>query len=320
MADENTTPAEENKEETTQPVELKGKLLTEQETTDWGNEVTLLEKAPKDESNVLRKELEDNANEEETEDNKTEEEIVVEDEKLPEVHTVEIEDPGEFVPNDYSFEVTTFDEEGKKPKSVKVTSIEQWDELLESEVNLGSSAAVGKAFRAAQKMENGVDKDLAEWESKSQEYKTASEAQAIQEQRNQTIFNEMQYLVDKGELPKLTAEERDTLNWEDEAVRKAHPSIQKHRQLLNYMRKENGVRSKAGLNPLSSVLDAYNAMKLDTRVKADTERKAQVAEARKQAGARISSSSPAAGSAASPRGIAVGRVGDLGRLGQNWQV
>src|SRR4029077_16789578 len=111
-------------------------------------------------------------------------------------------------------------------------------------------------------------------------------------------------LVDKGELPSLTTEERESLNWEDEAVVKAHPNITKHKELLNYMRKENTSRTRAGLNPLSSVLDAFNAMQLDSKVKAETENKTKVAEARKAAGARVASGSPGPVSSVSPKGIA----------------
>lgn len=313
------TPEEGKENEVTEEAELKGKFLTDDESSDWGNEVVLVEKDPKTESSILRKEIEGATKEEEAEAEEGNEEAEIE-EPVVQTQVVEIEDPGEFKPQDYSFEVVTFDEDGKKPKTVKVTSIEQWDELLEGEANLGSSAAVGKAFRAAQKMDANLERDRAAHESAVKEYEAAVESSQVRTQRNDNIFNEMNYLIGKGDLPKLTVEERDNLDWDDGDVVKAHPNIKPHKELLNYMRRENGTRDKAGLAPLSSVLDAFNAMQLDTRRKADTEKETKVAEARKQAGARVASGSPGPTSAVSPKGIAVGRVGDLGRLGQNWQV
>ena len=323
MADDKSaddTPVEGKETEVNKQPELKGRLLTEEESTDWGNEVTFEEKDAKTEQSILRKELEI-ATEESEEEKPEESESEKIEEQLPApVETIEIEDPGEFTPQDYSFEVVTYDDEGKKPKTVKVTSIEQWDELLESDPNMGSSAAVGKAFRKAQKMEIGIERDLAEYEVKKSEYEAAVESEQLKTQRNDTIFNEMQYLMDKGDLPKLTNEELTNLDWEDAAVVKAHPNIAPHKELLNYMRKENASRTKSKLAPLSSVLDAFNAMQLDSNRQKVEENKTKVAEARKQAGARVASGTPGPGQAVSPKGIAVGRVGDLSRLGQNWQV
>lgn len=308
----NDKPAEDAQPEEAQ---VKGKLLTDIEGTDWGNEVQLVEKDAKTEANVLKEEVKE---EEKPEEKAEVEPVKVEEEE--DEQPIEIEAPGEFQPSDYSFDVVVYDEEGKKPKTIKVKSVDEWDELLEGEPNLGSSGAVSKAFRAAQRMELGLEKEREIWEQQVQEYEAAVESENLRIERNNTIFNEMQYLINKGELPNLTNEEMNSLNWKDEAVVKAHPNIAQHKELLNYMLSENKSRAKAGLAPLSSVIDAYNAMQLDSKIKAEKESQKKTAAARKEAGARVSSGTPGPVSAQSPRGIAVGRVGDLGRLGQNWST
>lgn len=330
MADDKTTndaanATDENKEEPKGPV--RGKLLTADEISDWGNEAVLQEKPVKTEANVLRDEIEGaaNAGDTEPEDDENKPTALVtatslEEEQLNDVETIELNDPGEYKSADYSFSVTVFDAEGNKPKTIKVNSIEQWDELLESEPNLGSSAAVSKSFRAAQKMENNLERDYDNWSKQTEEYQQAVQQEQTRIQQQDSIFNEMQYLSTRGDLPQLTNEEMNQLDWEDKAVVKAHPNIAPHRELLNYMRRENTNRAKNKLQPLSSVLDAFNAMQLDTRRKSEVEARKAAGEARKQAGARIAGTTPNPVSSATPRGVAVGRVGDLSRLGQNWDV
>lgn len=324
-SDESQTETESTKEEG-QP-QIRGKLLSAEESHDWGTELTIVEKDPKTEENALRNEFEDAAKGEESESSESSESETTEEEEQPEETPVEqqseqvtIEDPGDFQPGDYTFEITTYDEEGKKPKTVKITTIEQWDELLESDPNLGSTAAVGKAFRAAQKMELNTERDRQAWEDAKATYDQAVKDQEVVETRNTTIFNEINYLIDRQDLPKLTQEEMNNLNWDDPSVVKAHPNIVPHKELLNYMRSENASRLKRGLSPLQSAVDAYNAMQLDERRKGDAEARKAAGEARKAAGARVASGTSTPISTAQPRGIAVGRVGDISRLGTNWNV
>lgn len=249
----------------------------------------------------------DEEQQEETAETNEDDEQQTQEEQQPE--TQYIEDPGEFQSNDYSFEVTVLDADGNKPKTVKVTNIEQWEELLDSEPNLGSSLAVNKAFRQAQKMESGTESDRKAWEEAKAEYDKAVENEALFEQRNSQIFNEMQYMINRGNLPKLTQEESNSLDWSDKAVIAAHPNIKPHNELLTFMRTENLTRLKAGLAPLNSALDAYNAMQLDTRRQQEVNNKRERGEARKEAGARISGTSSAPISSNAPKGVAVGRVG-----------
>jgi hypothetical protein len=320
-------------EQPQQPAQVRGKLLTAEETTDWGTNVNIVERDAKTEENVLRDELEEAVNGDDkavAEEAKTGEAVAedeqqveeAEDEAEVEQQVSYLEDPGEFMPGDYAFDVTIYDSEGNKPKTVKVNSIEDWEKLLEEEPNLGSSVAVNKAFRAAQKMELNQERDYEKWAKAKEEYEEAVKQEQLAETRNTTIFNEVNYLIERGDLPKLTQEETNSLNWDDPAVVKAHPNIAPHKELLAYMRKENASRVKAGLTPLQSAIDAYNAMQLDSRRQADTEARKAAGEARKAAGARVASGTSTPLSTAQPKGIAIGRVGrgDIARLGQNWEV
>ncbi len=223
----------------------------------------------------------------------------------------EVADPGEFTPGDYSFEVTVFDAEGKNGKAVKVTSLDQWDELLESDPNLGNSAAVARAFRAQSKMERGQEDDKKAYDKQKVEYDQAVTDAGAREAQTEQWGKELDYLVAKGELPPMPKEFHvSTANWADPTV-KAQPAVKAQLQLLDYFRAENASRQKAGLTPMSSLLDAYQGFAREqekTQAKADRQ---QTNETRRNMGAKVAASAPRPATTA-PKGISVGRTGLLG--------
>lgn len=221
---------------------------------------------------------------------------------------VTVADPGEYVPNDYSFEVQVFDEENKNPKTVKVNSIEDWDKLLEQEANLGSALALTKGMRLATKMESKTESDKADYDKRKADYDTGMVNANAQIASTNRLLAGLNYLVDKGELPKI-ATKYVNADWKDPEVAK-QDGVREQIELLTYMEKENKARSAAGLDPFGSVLDAYNAFVIDqARIKAKTTR-TDAGQARKDAGAKVASPAPAAMTTA-PKGIAVGRGGSL---------
>lgn len=305
-------------EEVTQESEkapVKGTLLTPEQAGEWGNETVMLEKKPKTEANVLvekQEKLEPDPADppEEVDPPKIEEEV--ED-------VIELEDPGEYRPADYSFEVTTYkeDKDGNlsKPKTVKVTSIAQWEELLADDPNLGSSLAVNKAFRAAQKMESNLESDQKTHDAKKTEYDKAVADQAQSEAVTNTWANEINYLEENGDLPKVPAKFKN-VPWvgadaDKEALK--DEAVKAQIDLLEYMRKENIKRRKLGLSDLGPE-GAFSRRALDTRKKASNEIKTKSEESRKAAGARVAGSSPNPVTVA-PKGIAVGVGGSLRDLG-----
>lgn len=308
MADEKT----ENVENTEQ-APVKGTLLTPEQAGEWGNETVLIEKKPKTEANVLEEEK----IEPDEADPPEEKELPDEPEEVEDV--VEIEDPGQFTPADYSFEITTYteDKDGNlsKPKTIKVTSIAQWEELLADDPNLGSSLAVNKAFRAAQKMESNLESDQKAHDAKKAEYDKAVADQTQSETTINSWQNEIAYLEENGDLPKVPAKFKNVpwvgTNADKDALK--DDAVKAQIDLLEYMRKENVKRRKLGLSDLGPE-GAFNRRQLDTRKKTSNENKEKADTARKVAGARVAGSSPNPVTVA-PKGISVGVGGNLRDLG-----
>lgn len=228
----------------------------------------------------------------------------------------QLEDPGPYVPKDYSFDVTVYDEEGKNGKTVKITSIEQFDELLDKDTNFGSPSELLKANKKATLMQTKLDNDESEWQKRHDDYQTKKGAYDAEQDHITNIAKEIGYMVSKGMLPAVD-KKYESMDWRDPEVAK-QPGVKEQSELLDYMRKENSVRQRAGLRPFASALDAYNAMQLDTRRKQDIEAKKVAGEARKAAGARIAGTTPSPVSNNVPKGIAVGRGGSLRDLNSGW--
>lgn len=222
-------------------------------------------------------------------------------------------DPGTFQPGDYAFEVQVFDQNNSHPKVRKITSPEQWDELLESDPNLGSAAALLKAQRNATKMENNLERDKREFDAKK---KTFDDEKAQIDARNaqiETYVAEIGYLQQKGDLPEVAKKYVDA-DWSDPEIAK-QPGVKEQLALLTYMRRENQVRIKAKLKPMTSILDAFNSYQIDRARKGQATTKVTAAQARRANGARVAAvSAPPVGQA--PPGIAVGRGGSLRDLGR----
>lgn len=244
---------------------------------------------------------------EESEDVK---EVVTEPEVIeaPVVKQPTTPDPGEYIPTDYSFEVITYDDEGNKPKTHKISTVEQWDKLLEEEPNFGNASALMKADRLAAKMENNTERDYKDWEGKKQKFEDDSRAAQAKTEATDNMVNEINYLVSKNFLPKI-ADEYKNSDWSDKEIAK-QPGVKEQAELLMYMRDENARRTKAGLKPMTSVLDAFNAMQVDVSRKQSKQAEKDADTARKVASGRVAGTTAAPASVA-PKGIAVGRPGIL---------
>lgn len=296
-------------EDVTEKAPVKGTLLTPDQAGEWGNETVLIEKKAKTEANALEAETEEKPEPEKPE---TTEETTTEPE--PE-DVVYLDDPGDFTPKDYSFDVVTYDEEGKKPKTHKIKSVEDWDNLLEGDPNLGSGSALLKAQRLATKLETNTDRDQAEWQKTKDEYDKALADQNRNEAVTNTWANEIAYLEQNGSLPKVSEKFKNVpwagANADKDAL--ADENVKAQIELLDYMKKENGKRRKLGLSDLGPEA-AFNARLRDMGEKKASEDKKKSGEARKEAGARIAGSTPNPVTIA-PKGIAVGVGGSLRDLG-----
>ena len=225
-----------------------------------------------------------------------------------------LEDPGDFQPGDYAFEVQVFDENNQNPKTKKIASIEDWDALLETDPNLGSPAALLKAQRLATKMEQGLEADKREYNAKLKAYNDEqAKVQAQTEQLDQWQ-REFDYLVDQGELPKIASKYKNA-NWLDPEVAK-QPGVAEQLAVVDFMNKENSRRQKAGINPLTSILDAYYQYDRQQQRAAKTNEKAVQGQKRREAGAKVAGPT-AAPVAANRKGVMVGQsLGSLDNLSQ----
>lgn len=290
-----------------------GTPIVPADMADWDNKSMILESAVTDEQgNEVRKAEE--TEEEIEQENNDDEGQVVEEYSDPEP-IVTVEDPGEYTPKDYSFEVTIYDEEGKNGKPVKIKSVEEFEDLLEKDSNFGSPSALLKAQRQATKMESNSDRDKDNWQEKRDKFDSQVESVQAQQEQINNIAAEITYLVGKGKLPEV-AKKYSNADWSDPETAK-QPGVKEQVELLNYMRKENDTRVKAGLKPLTSVIDAYNSMQLEQRDKRAGDVKQRASEVRKEAGARVAGNSPAPVTNA-PKGVAVGRGGSLRDLDSGW--
>jgi hypothetical protein len=228
------------------------------------------------------------------------------------VYQTTLEDPGEFTPTDRSFEVMIYDQDGKNGKPVKITSVEQFEQLLDEDKNFGSAAALLKAQRLAGKMELGLEREKADHDHKKALYDEQQEAvKANNDWLNQRQA-EMTYLVSKGELPAVPKKYANA-DWSDPEVAK-QPGVKEHIALMKYFKEENAARAKAGLAPFSGLIDAFNQYDRDQARKALRETGDKSLEARRAASSRVAATTPAPVSAA-PKGVMVGRnLGSLSNL------
>lgn len=227
------------------------------------------------------------------------------------IYQTTLEDPGEFEPTDYSFEVTVYDTEGKNGKPVKITSVDEFEKLLDEEKNFGTASALLKAQRLATKMESGQERDKAKWEADKKAYNDQqAEVEAQNTQVNQ-LAAELNYLVAKGKLPKV-AKQYQTADWSDPEVAK-QPGIKEQIEVLEYMQKENIARRKAGLSDIG-VSAALSELTMERAQEATKIAETKAGEARRLAGAKVAGVNPGPVSAA-PKGVMVGRnLGDLSNL------
>ena len=257
----------------------------------------------------------DNGNEESSDNSESEvqDEVASDEEVYSEpAPVVTVADPGQYQPADYSFDVTLAD-----GKTVKISTPEEADKIAEDPENFKKPKELLDFITKTNSMRNKLDRDYDKW----QEQKTLFDSQSQEEaQRQETVSNyaaEFDFLANKGLLPQIPTEFRDA-DWQDPEVAK-DPVVKQYVAILDYMVKENQERAKAGVRPLNSILDAFNAYQLETgRTKAD-ENKKQAGEARKAAGARVAGSTSSEGTPYVPKGIAVGRTNVFARDQSVWE-
>lgn len=234
-------------------------------------------------------------------------------EELSEVEPViTVQDPGEYQPADYSFEITD-----KNGKTVKISTPEEAEKFADDDENFQTAKDLKNFLSKSQRMESKLDHDYEKWEEKKQTFTQQLETETERRETVASYESEFNYLATKGLIPKLSAELR-TADWQDPEIAK-NQDVKIYSDILSYLVEENKLRANANVRPMTSIVDAYNAWQLDTtRQKAEDGKKA-AGEARKTAGAKVSSGSPAQQGTFVPKGISVGRSNIFARGNANWE-
>lgn len=249
------------------------------------------------------------AQEEEEENEETEEEEVPQAEPINSLVT--LEDPGDFTPTDFSFE---YDIDGKK---YTISSSEDIDKIPEEDLEKLSAAKITKLLRQANSVDAKTERERAEYDDKMSKYQEQVSAQEEQSEVIEGFAAEFDYLVAKGFLPKVPDSLKNA-DWNDSSV-SSQEGVKQQVEVINYMVKENDVRAKAGLKPLTSIVDAFNAMQMDSKRKNEAKADKAQKQQRKSAGGRIASATNNMTSSPVPNGIAVGRVNAFSRSQDIWQ-
>ncbi|HEU5187923.1 MAG TPA: hypothetical protein VFT87_05490, partial [Candidatus Saccharimonadales bacterium] len=168
-----------------------------------------------------------------------------------ETQNTQLEDPGEFQPKDYSFDVELAD--GSKIRIEKPEDIDK----IPADADFGSPKNLMLAQAGYSKMVSGLDADKREYEASKEAYDKQQSANADLETRITTMMNEMAYLEKKGKLPAV-ADEYKEADWSDPEIAK-QPGVKERLAVLEFRAKENEERSALGLSPMS-VLEAASEM------------------------------------------------------------
>lgn len=215
------------------------------------------------------------------------------------------ENPGEYTPVDYSFDIEL------DGKTTHIVSVDQAEKFADEHAEEFTAKDLLAFTRKTNRMESNLERDKDAHDAKVSEYESQKALNDAQQDTINNIANEINYLVSKGKLPKVSRENQQA-DWTDPEVAK-QPGVKEQVELLNYLRKENDARATAKLRPLTSAIDAYNALQLEKNDDEASDTAKQRAAARKAAGARIAGSSPNPVNIA-PKGISVGRTLSLNDL------
>lgn len=223
------------------------------------------------------------------------------------------EDPGSYVPKDYSFKVTI-----AGGKEVTISSPKEAESIADNPDNFETPKQLMDFLNKSNKLERNLEHDQDDWQRRRDAYD--AKVQSVTERQTvvNNLSNEIEYLGNKGLLPKIPAEYKDA-DWSDAEVRK-QTGVKEAIGLINYMTKENTRREKAGISPISSALDALNAFNQDKERKEAVKHSKEAGESRKVAGARIAGvSAGSEGGYTAPKGIAVGNPNVLKRGRVDWE-
>lgn len=227
----------------------------------------------------------------------------------------EVTDPGDFKPNDHSYEVTLTD-----GKTRKVTTPEEADALaeeLDANPELVNAKLLLELSRKSVTMEQGIAADKQKYDADKQTFEADSTSRENIARTAQQIESGVKFLETKGLIPpvdpKLDTEENGKL-WQTSL--KDETGIKERMELMAYMAENNKARAEVGLEPTFDAVGAYHQMKAEQAVTSANNADKKDAETRKKKGAMIGSQAAYTQSNVAP-GEIVGPGGSLNEL-QSW--
>jgi len=219
-------------------------------------------------------------------------------------------DPGDFKPaGDYSFEVTTLD-----GKSHKISSSEEADNFavaLDKNPELISASQFVAFNRGLARMERLLEAEQWAWKNQKEAF---AKEQAVTETRNATLSQwdkEIKYLRERGDLPTITSQFNNA-DWADAEIAK-EPAVKETIELFDWMEGENGRREKVGLEPIKSVLDAFEIREAQTLRQELKGTKNKAIKTRQAKGAMVGGNAPHVPSN-TPKDTIIGEGGSLNDL------
>jgi len=218
--------------------------------------------------------------------------------------TTQLVDPGEFVPNNYSFDIKLAD-----GTTVTINTPEDI-ENLGSDVEFASAADLIKTQANYSRMMSGIESDKKVYDAEKSAYDNEQATVQRQEEFISGIESGMGYLESNGSLPPVP-KQYENADWSDPEVAK-QPGVKERVAIIEYMSTENAKRARAGVPPIASVLDAHNAMQLASLQQANTVKADAAKAATKARGSMVGGeSSQSQGATNIPDNMIVGSGGNI---------
>lgn len=190
-----------------------------------------------------------------------------------------LDSPGDFQPKDYAFDVTLAD-----GSTIRVEKPEDIDNIP-ADADFGTPANLAKMQAAYTKMVVGIENDKRDYDARVEAFNKQEESTKELETRIEVMVNELNYLENKGKLPKVDPKYADA-DWSDPEIAK-QPGVKERLELLEFRAKENAERERLNLSPMS-LLEASREMAAQVAEQAETDRQQKQAALRKQKGAMVS--------------------------------
>lgn len=225
-----------------------------------------------------------------------------------------VDNPGDFKPGDYSFEIKTTD--GKTHKFSAPEDLDAFAATLDDTPELISASQFSVFNRKAGLMEQGIASDRKEFEVNKAEFDRQQTLNETRETHLKQWNNEINYLSKEGKLPEISSD-NNKADWSDPEIAK-DPAVAARLELLKWMTDNNNKRLEAGLEPMSSLVDAYNTRRLEQFESQNVEKKKTDTSKRREQGSRVGGNAPYSPESA-PKGGIVGKGGSLSDLVTEFQ-